>query len=68
MVQAMGRPVSAEAFEWTVRSGFLFVGLVGEADEVAMCSVPPGCPSMADTTVQGLTELGGIWQSCAPDW
>lgn len=46
----------------------MFVGLVGEADEVAMCSVPPGCPSMADTTVQGLTELGGIWQSCAPDW
>ena len=51
-----------------MHSGYFFVGTVKEADKVAECSVPPGCPSMADTTVQGLTELGGMWRSCASDW
>ena len=67
-MQVTGRPIFAKNFDWSMRSGYCFVGIVEEAHEVAECSVPPGCPSMADTTVQGLTELGGIWRMHAPDW
>ena len=39
-----------------------------KVDSVAECAVPPGAPSMIDTTLKGLTELGRMLQSCVPEW
>ena len=40
--------------------------MMGSVGAVAECAVPPGAPSMVDTTLKGLTEMGHLLRSCAP--
>jgi hypothetical protein len=68
LVQAMGRSVSADDFKVALLSGTHFAVLMKQADSVAGCAVPPGAPSIIDTTLNGLKDLGRLLQLCAPEW
>jgi hypothetical protein len=67
-LQAKGQSLSVEDFQSAVQSGVQFVAMMTKGDSVAECAVPPGAPSMIDTTLKGITELGCLSQSCAPQW
>jgi hypothetical protein len=71
-MQAMGQSVSEEDFRSAVQSATLFVDMMLKVRSVAKCAVPPlpppGAPSITDTTLKGLNELGCLVQSCAPQW
>ena len=67
-MQAMKRLVSAPNFSAAVLSCRAFLTLVVEAHSVAECAVPMGAPSLIDTTLNGVHEMGCLLQWYAPDW
>ena len=67
-MQAKQQSVSAEDFRLAVLSGTQFVDMTKNVDSVGEYAVPPGAPSMVDTTLKGLNELGCLLWSCAAQW
>ena len=67
-LQAKAQSVAAEDFQLAVQSGTRFVDMMKKVESVAEYAVPPGAPSMTDTTLTGITELGRLSRSCAPQW
>ena len=68
IMQAMGRPVSADDFKVALLSGTHFAVMMKQADSVAGCDVLPGASSIIDTTLNGLKDLGRLLQLFAPEW
>ena len=67
-LQAKGLSVVEEDIQSAVQSGIRFVDMMKKIDSVAECAVPPGGPSIIDTTLTGMIELGCLSRSCAPQW
>ena len=68
LLQAMGRPVSEGDFATMLLAGTHVVLTMKQTASVAECTVPPDCPSMVDTNLGSLREMGRLLQSCGPDW
>jgi hypothetical protein len=67
-MQAMGQLVSEADFVTMLLAGTHVVLTIKQTASVASCAVPPGGPSMVDTNLKGLKEMGRLLHFCGPDW